>query len=122
MKPWLLTLMPSCGSWPATLISLQPGPATVPVWKAKPSESPALQGEDPVGGPAAENGVGDSTLVHEHLVFSERQFRSPTEVNHLADVEVGQRVVKLWTKPRIATAWGDVGVGTVQQVACIAHR
>ena len=61
---------------------------------------PALQSQDPVGGPASENSVGDSTVVHEHLVFSERQFIAAAEVNHLADIEVGQSVVELWTQAR----------------------
>ena len=61
-------------------------------------------------------------MVHEHLAFPERQFVSAAEVNDLAEIEVGQRVVEFWTQTRDSNGPERVGVGSVQQIAGIRHR
>src|SRR6185437_7083501 len=82
----------------------------------------ALQGHDPVRSPAAQDRVGKTALVHELLAFPERQFIAAAEVKHIAEIEIGQGVVKLWSQPRDSNGPKSVGVGAVQQVSGIGHR
>src|SRR5580698_1773917 len=82
---------------------------------------PALQGQDPLGGPVSEEQVGKAAVVHELPVFSEWQLVAAAEVNDLADIEIRQSVVELWTQARNSISAERVRVGAIQQIAAIGH-
>src|SRR5579862_8291388 len=89
---------------------------------SKAERLPALQSHDPVARPAAQDLVDNTPVVHECPTLSKRQVVDTAEVDHVADIEVSQRVVEHW-----AEAWDSIGAervsaGTVQQVAGIAQR
>ena len=56
------------------------------------------------------------------LPFPKGNSYSAAEVNDLAEIEVGQRVVELWTQTRDSNGPERVRVSSVQQIAGIRHR
>ncbi len=65
---------------------------------AKPQRLSALQRQDPVGRPASQILLARPPWFMNCLPFPKAIGLGCSEVNDLAEIEVGQRVVEFWTR------------------------